>query len=248
MDNQTNTIKTQSIYFLLAVTSLGYFVDAGDLVVASLVRSSSIKALGLATDDATVKQIGLSFESWQSWGILLGGIVWGIFGDKIGRLKVLYGSIAFYSVATLLNGYLTPAWGNTYFYYSSFRFLSGFGLAGELGIGITFVSEMMEKEKRGIGTMIIAAFGILGCVVAAGLAAFAKLPWDTLFKVGGFAGLVLLFIRIGVHESSIFIAQKKSTVQRGSFLSLFSSGDRFKRFMISGRVRIQTFIFLILAS
>lgn len=241
MNNYKKVVSQTSIFFLIVVTSLGYFVDAADLVIASLVRASSIKALGLATDDASVKQIGLALESWQSWGILAGGIVWGIFGDKIGRLKVLYGSIAFYSISTLLNGFLSPSWGNTYFYYSLFRFLSGFGLAGELGIGITLVAEVMKKENRGIGTMIIAAFGILGCVVAASLAAFAKLPWETLFKIGGIAGLVILFVRIGVHESSVFITQKQTTVQKGSFLSLFTNGDRLKRFMICILIGLPTY-------
>jgi len=188
-----------------------------------------------------VKQIGLALESWQSWGILAGGIFWGIFGDKIGRLKVLYGSIAFYSIATLLNGYLSPSWGNTYEYYCMFRFLSGFGLAGELGIGITLVAEMMKKETRGMGTMIIAAFGVLGCVAAAGLAVFAKLPWDLLFKVGGIAGIVLLFVRLGMHESNVYLAQKHTEVERGSFISLFTNMDRFKRFMICILIGLPTY-------
>lgn len=241
MNSEGKSLSNRSVIFLIIVTSLGYFVDAADLVIASLVRANSIKALGLATDEATVKQIGIALESWQSWGILFGGVIWGIFGDRIGRLKVLYGSIAFYSIATLLNGFLNPSWGNTYFYYCLFRFLSGFGLAGELGIGITLVAEVMKKEKRGIGTMIIAAFGILGCVAAASLAAFAKIEWNTLFKIGGIAGLVLLFLRIGVHDSAVFLSQKQTQVQRGSFLSLFTNADRFKRFMICILIGLPTY-------
>jgi MFS family permease len=241
MKNESKSLSETSIAVLILVTSLGYFVDAADLVIASLVRANSIRALGLANDDATVKQIGLALESWQSWGILAGGIVWGIFGDRIGRLKVLYGSIAFYSIATLLNGFLSPSWGYTYNYYALFRFLSGFGLAGELGIGITLVAEVMKKEKRGIGTMIIAAFGILGCVAAASLAAFTKLPWDTLFKIGGVAGLIVLFVRIGVHESTVFITQKQTSIHRGSFVALFTNGDRFKRFIICILIGLPTY-------
>src|SRR5258708_193620 len=125
-------VKENFPVLLLLVSSLGYFVDAFDLVVFSVVRKTSIIDLGLATDDAGIKTIGLGLESWQAWGLLLGGVIWGVFGDKIGRMKVLYGSIAVYSVANLLNGFLSPG-DNTYLYYSGLRFLSGFGLAGELG-------------------------------------------------------------------------------------------------------------------
>lgn len=240
---ESNSIKFSktSIWMLIFVTSMGYFVDAGDLVIASLVRSESIKILGLATDDTIVKEIGLSLETWQSWGILIGGIIFGIFGDKIGRLKVLYFSIACYSIATLLNGFLSPEWGNTLLYYKMFRFLSGLGLAGELGIGVTIVSEVMQKEKRGIGTMIIAAFGILGCVAAASLVAFMKIPWNHAFIIGGTSGLLLLFLRMGVHESAVYLDQSESTVSKGSFLSLFTNTDRFKRLLICILIGLPTY-------
>ena len=233
--------NNKMLFWLIVVASLGFFVDTADLIIASLVRASSIKALGLATDDAQVKAIGLALETWQSWGVLLGGIFFGILGDKIGRLKVLYGSIALYSIATLLNGYLSPSWGNTYFYYASFRFLSGFGLAAEMGIAITLVSESMKAHKRGIGSMIIVAFGILGCVVAASLVVFAKLPWDTLFKIGGFAGLALLLLRIGVQESIVFESQQHAGVEKGAFLALFTNQDRFKRFAVSILIGLPTY-------
>jgi putative MFS transporter len=241
MESKSLNISKSSLWMLIFVTSMGYFVDAADLVIASLVRANSIKALGIATDDTLVKQIGLSLESWQSWGILFGGILFGIFGDKIGRLKVLYFSIACYSIATLLNGFLSPEWGNTLLLYKVFRFFSGLGLAGELGIGVTIVSEVMKKEKRGIGTMIIASFGILGCVAAASLVAFIKVPWNTAFIIGGASGLLLLFLRMGVHESSVYLEQTKSNVSKGSFLSFFNNSDRFKRLLICILIGLPTY-------
>lgn len=215
---------------LLIVTSLGYFVDAFDLVVFSVVRKASIVDLGLATDDATIKSVGLGLENWQAFGLLLGGVFWGVFGDKIGRMKVLYGSIAVYSIANLLNGFLTPG-DNTLLYFSILRFFSGLGLAGELGAAVTLVSEAMSATKRGIGTMIVAAFGLLGCALAAYLGAFSSFKWNTLFIIGGFAGIALLFFRLGVYESKLFLSQPKTSVQRGSFFSLFSNANRFKRFL-----------------
>lgn len=241
MIQEKKSLSNFSIAMLIIVTSLGYFVDAADLVIASLARSNSIRALGLATEDSEIKRIGLALESWQSWGILAGCILWGIFADKKGRLKVLYASIAFYSVATLLNGFLSAAWGNTYNWYCALRFFSGFGLAAEFGLAVTLVAEVFKREKRGIGTMIIAGFGILGCVTAASLAAFAKLPWDTLFKIGGISGLVILILRIGVHESPVFHSQIITPVQKGSFLALFNNADRFKRFIICILIGIPTY-------
>ncbi len=263
-----------NLYVLLAVASFGYFVDAADLIIASLVRGESIIALALHTSQEVisyleidiesvrllvienlnktgakltqesidkgitshiVKTIGLSFESWQSWGLLLGGVVFGVLGDRIGRMKVLYGSIALYSSTTLINGFLSPEWASAsvnYHLYCVLRFLSGFGLAAEVGAAITLVSEVMQKETRGYGSMVIASFGLLGCVFAASLVEFVQLPWDMLFKIGGILGLLLLFVRFGVHESKIYETQQTTTIARGNFLSLFTNWDRFKRLLI----------------
>lgn len=223
-------VKENFPVILLVVSSLGYFVDAFDLVVFSVVRKASIVDLGLATDDATIKAIGLGLENWQALGLLLGGILWGVFGDKIGRMKVLFGSIAVYSIANLLNGFLTQG-ENTHLYYSGLRFFSGLGLAGELGAAITLVSEAMSASKRGLGTMIVAGFGLLGCALAAYLGAFSSLKWHTLFIIGGSAGILLFFLRLGVYESKLFLNQEKTTVQKGAFFSLFTNGNRFKRFL-----------------
>lgn len=243
MNQDKNKSSNVSLILLLLVTSFGYFIDAGDLVLFSLNRSSSIQDLGLGIKGSIDNtNVGLALESWQSWGILIGGICWGIIGDKIGRLKALYGSIACYSIATLANGFLTSNWGDTFTIYKLLRFVSGFGLAGEFGIGATLVLEAMKKETRGYGSMIMASFGILGCVAAAALTKFAGLHWTTLFKIGGIAGIVILIFRIGVTESSVFLKSvQNNNVKRGNFFSLFANKDRFKRFLICILIGLPTY-------
>ncbi len=243
MDQNKSALGKTSLILLLLVTSLGYFIDAGDLVLFSLLRSNSIQDLGLGVK-GTVENtnVGLALESWQSWGILIGGIFWGILGDKMGRLKALYGSIALYSTATLVNGFLSPNWGDTFTIYKALRFISGFGLAGEFGIGATLVLEAMRKETRGYGSMIMASFGILGCVAAAALTKYSGLHWTTLFKIGGFSGLAILIFRIGVTESSVFLKSIQTVnVKRGNFFALFSNLDRLKRFLICILIGLPTY-------
>jgi MFS transporter, putative metabolite:H+ symporter len=230
LSNQS--IKQSSIFFLLAIASLGYFVDAYDLLIFSVVRRESIIDLGLATGDTQIKSIGISLENWQSLGLMIGGITWGVFGDKIGRMKMLYGSIACYSIANLLNGFLNPAWGNVFNWYSALRLFSGLGLAGELGVGITLVSEAMQTTKRGLGTMVIAAVGFLGAITAAWLGSLGSIKWNTLFIIGGVAGILLLFLRIGIYESRLFLIQKESQIKKGAFLSLFTNGKRFRKYIL----------------
>lgn len=233
MSTQTHrSPKRSSLFFLLAVTSLGYFVDGYDLVIFSVVRKASILALGLATTEDQVKSVGLALENWQSAGLLLGGILWGILGDRIGRVKILYGSIAIYSLANLTNGFLTASWGHVYEWYAAMRFLSGLGLAGELGAGITLASETMKVGKRGYGTMTIAAIGLLGFVTAGWLGSLNVFKWNILFIIGGIAGFVLMLFRVGVYESSVFLKQRTATVSRGSFFALFTDGVRFCKFML----------------
>ena len=273
-------MENRKVYIIILVASFGYFVDAVDLIVASLVRAESIISLGLHSDTAllsslgidlsslradvterltslgqelsselvdagvqssVVKLIGLELEKWQTWGLLLGGIMFGILGDRIGRTKALYGSIFLYSISTLLNGLLQPNWGNTYLLYCSFRFLSGFGLAAEMGAAITLVSETMKKGKRGIGSAYVASIGLLGCVFAAGLIQFADLNWRYLFIIGGVLGLVLLLLRTQTEESPIYNAQKSSSIKRGDFISLFTKWDRFKRLLICVTIGLPTY-------
>ena len=239
------SLNNFSLIMILVVTSLGYFVDAADIVMASIVRTDAITKLGLANTEEAIKKIGLEFEKWQSWGILAGCFIWGIFADKKGRLKILYISILLYSLATLTNGYITPAWGNVYEWYCLCRFVSGFGLAAEFGIAITIVSESFSKEKRGIATTIVAIFGLMGCASTCIYQFYANPPWYMLFRIGGFAGLLLLLLRVGIHESTIFIqASNQKKVRKGAFLTLFTNYSRFKRLMICVLIGLPTYFIL----
>lgn len=208
-------------YFAVLVAALGYFVDIYDLVLFGVLRGPSLAALGVP--EAERLDVGVSLLNWQMTGMLLGGIAWGILGDRRGRLSVLFGSIALYSLANLGNAAVTsiPA-------YAALRFIAGVGLAGELGAGITLVSEVMPKEVRGWGTTVVATVGILGAIVAARVGALTS--WRTSYVVGGVLGLLLLALRIGVLESGMFARVRESAVRRGDFLSLFTSRDRLGRY------------------
>jgi MFS family permease len=203
------------------VAALGYFVDIYDLILFSIVRVKSLTSLGL--NEIGVRDQGIFIINMQMGGMLLGGILWGMLGDKKGRLSVLFGSIFLYSAANIANGFATSVDA-----YAWLRFIAGVGLAGELGAGITLVSEIMHKEKRGYGTMIVASVGILGAVVASLVGAE---DWRTAYFVGGGMGLLLLALRIGVYESGMFTQLRESAVRRGSFLSLFTSRERFVKYL-----------------
>ncbi|MDF2452280.1 MAG: transporter [Bacteroidota bacterium] len=211
---------------LIIVAALGYFVDIYDLLLFGVERFDSLNELlpeqypGIS--DSVKKTLNLIYGklllNWQMAGMLFGGIFWGILGDKKGRLSVLFGSILVYSIANILNGMVHST--NA---YMVLRFVSGFGLAGELGAGITLVSESMSKEKRGYGTMIVATVGVFGAVVA-GFMGEVITNWRNSFFLGGGMGLALLVLRIGVFESGMFAAIKaESNVKKGNILQLFSS-------------------------
>ena len=216
-------LKPQRTIIILAIiaAALGFFVDAYDLLLYNIVRNESLLGLGLSGEQ--LLSVGIDLLNAQLFGMLLGGIVWGILGDIHGRRSILFGSIIFYSLATIINGFAAsvPV-------YAACRFTAGFGLAGELGAGVTLVSELMSKENRGYGTMIVAAVGVLG-VVAASLVGNA-FPWRTAYFIGGSLGLVLLLLRLGVHESLMFEESKKVSVSRGNFLLLFTNRERFKKY------------------
>lgn len=205
------------------VAALGYFVDIYDLVLFSIVRIESLRDLGI-TDQNELLEQGVLLLNMQMAGMLLGGIAWGILGDKKGRLSVLFGSIFLYSIANLMNGFVTdiPM-------YAFLRFVAGVGLAGELGAGITLVSEILPKEKRGYGTMVVATIGISGAILAGIIGEYYG--WRTAYFIGGGLGMLLLFLRIGVYESGMFSNLKGTNVTRGKFLSLFTNGKRFKKYM-----------------
>jgi len=213
------------------VAALGYFVDIYDLLLFSITRVVSLRSMGLS--DAEVLTQGESIIMWQMGGLLLGGIIWGIMGDKKGRLSVLFGSIILYSLANIANGFVqTPE------QFKIIRFIAGLGLAGELGAGITLVSELIRKEKRGIATSFVAGIGLTGAVVAF----FMKenFDWRTCYFIGGGLGLLLLLLRISVFESGMFHEVKKMDVQRGNFFMLFSNRERFKKYIFSILIGLPT--------
>ena len=217
---------TKKEYGLLSlpviVAALGFYVDIFDLLLFGVVRKSSFAELGLSPAEVLSK--GELTISIQLIGMVIGGIIWGIIGDKFGRLKVLFGSIILYSLANIANGFVQDI--NTYIII---RFIAGVGLAGELGAGITLVSEILPKEKRGLAGTIIATCGVLGGISAALLSKVIT-DWRTLYFIGGGIGLVLLVLRVSVAESTMFSSLEKTTVRRGNYLQFFTNKDRFFRY------------------
>lgn len=212
----------RNVMLTVMVAALGYFVDIYDLILFSIVRVPSLKTFGLSGEALT--DVGVRLINWQMGGMLIGGILWGILGDKRGRLTVLFGSILTYSLANIANGFA-----QTVLQYEIMRFVAGIGLAGELGAGITLVAEVMPKEKRGIGTTVVAGVGILGAVVAALVGdAFS---WRIAYFVGGGLGLGLLLVRVGVTESGMFRVAKASGVRHGDFFAFFRNGRRLRRYL-----------------
>jgi MFS family permease len=216
------------INLLIAIAALGYFVDIYDLILFNVVKKESLLSLGF-TDAKELQNLGIRLFNWQMGGMLIGGLLWGILGDKKGRVQVLFGSILMYSVANIANAFVTDI--TT---YAAIRFIAGIGLAGELGAGITLVSEVMHKSKRGIGTMIIVSFGALGAVLAAfvgsegkfiaawfqNVSGIALLNWQVAYIIGGILGLMLLIVRMGALESDMFKNLDKGKSNRGDFLQL----------------------------
>lgn len=228
MKTFTTQEKLKHLFSLpVIVAALGYFVDIYDLLLFGIVRVPSLKALGVDVDIA-----GSMILNFQMVGLLLGGILWGIFGDKKGRLSVLFGSILVYSLANIACGFLPHfQQENIVTTYALLRFIAGIGLAGELGAGITLVSESLPKELRAIGTSIVAGFGLLGAVVA-NLTVELAGDWTIAYFVGGGLGLLLLFLRIGVVESGIYKEiETDSNIQKGNFFLLFSNTTRFIKYL-----------------
>lgn len=203
------------------VAALGYFVDIYDLILFGIVRVSSLKELGLTP--AQITDVGAQILNMQMAGMLLGGILWGVLGDKKGRMSVLLGSIVLYSTANLLNGFVQDV--NS---YMALRFIAGIGLAGELGAGVTLVSELLPKAIRGYGTMIIATVGVTGAVAANFIA--QNFDWRTAYIIGGILGFALLLLRVGLMESEMFKTLKNSNIKRGNFLDLFTKKELFVKY------------------
>ncbi len=224
--------KSTSVFSIVVlVAALGYFVDIYDLLLFSIIRVPSLQSMGLSKEQITIE--GESIISWQMAGLLLGGIIWGIMGDKRGRLSVLFGSILLYSLANIANGFV-----ETVDQYRYIRFIAGLGLAGELGAGITLVSELTSKEKRGIATSLVAGIGLTGAVFA--FIIKENFDWRTCYFIGGGMGLILLVLRVSVFESGMFNQLKQLDVKRGHFLMLFNNAERFKRYLLSILIGLPT--------
>ncbi len=214
--------EKKNVTLLVLVAAIGYFVDLYDLILFSIVRIPSLQALGLKGEELT--STGINLLNVQMFGMLLGGILWGILGDKKGRISVLFLTILLYSIANIANGMVQ----NLTQYYI-LRFFAGLGLAGELGVGITLVAEVMSKEKRALGTAIVSSIGIAGAI--AGFLVADLFDWRIAYYVGGAMGLVLLVMRVSVYESGMFKNLKASSVHRGSFLKLFTDKKRFSKYI-----------------
>lgn len=214
--------QAKNVRLLIVIAALGYFVDVYDLILFIIVRQPSLQALGYEGVELTQK--GIYLLNLQMLGMLIGGIVWGILGDKKGRLSVLFGTILLYSVANIANGMI-----NNIEQYYVLRFIAGFGLAGELGIGITLIAEVMKKEHRGIGTTIVSGIGIAGAVV--GFLVADRFDWRVAYYVGGAMGLLLLLLRVSVAESGMFHNAKSSEVKRGSFAQFLSVRANFVKYV-----------------
>jgi MFS family permease len=214
------------------VAALGYFVDIYDLLLFTIVREPSLKGLNVA--DADMITASTWIINWQMVGLLIGGMIWGVMGDKKGRLSVLFGSIMLYSVANFLTGYVT-----TVDQYATARFVAGVGLAGELGAGITLVSELLPKNKRGIGTSLVAGIGLFGAVFAYFIYQGTE-DWRLCYKIGGGLGIALLLLRISVAESGMFHSVKSAGVSRGNFLMFFNNSARFRKYMLAILIGLPT--------
>lgn len=212
----------KKIALTVLVAALGYFVDIYDLLLFSIVRVSSLKEIGV--DDAHLLKEGVFLINIQMLGLLIGGLVWGVIGDVRGRLSVLFGSIFLYSTANIANAFVSSV--ET---YALWRFIAGIGLAGELGAGITLVSEVLPKDKRGIGTTIVASVGILGAVVGGLIGDLTH--WRTAFLIGGGLGFCLLALRVGVAESHMFDQIKDHVSTKGNLFLLFANKKNFLKYV-----------------
>ncbi|HEY0976769.1 MAG TPA: MFS transporter [Flavobacteriales bacterium] len=224
---------------LIVVAALGYFVDIYDLVLFNVVKRASLETI-LGAGDPRIKDVGIHLFNIQMLGMLVGGVLWGVWGDRKGRVTVLFGSILLYSAANIANAFTFDLTS-----YAIVRFIAGVGLAGELGAGITLITETLPREKRGYGTLIVVSVGALGAVFAAEVSAQGQrlgawlteltgqgfLDWQIAYLVGGLLGLCLLVLRVGTFESGLFQRMAHGTVRRGDLRLLFNDRRRFLTYL-----------------
>jgi MFS family permease len=220
----SKTIAREILSIPVIVAALGYMVDMYDLFLFSINRVASLKSLHLSGEKLLGD--GIMLLNLQMAGMLIGGIFWGIMGDKKGRLSVLFGSILIYSIANIGNGFVT-----TVTQYAMLRFIAGFGLAGELGAGITLVTEILPKERRGYGTTLVATVGIMGALLA--YLVSHLFDWRTAYFIGGGLGLMLMVLRVKVFESGLFTKLKDENIERGDVLKLFNNKTRLLKYVNS---------------
>lgn len=221
IDNSGSTVK-HLMRLPVLVAALGYMVDMYDLFLFSIIRVPSLQSLNLSEE--AILEDGLLLLNLQMAGMLIGGIVWGIMGDRKGRLSVLFGSILIYSLANIGNGLVTSVGA-----YAVLRFIAGFGLAGELGAGITLVSEILPKRIRGYGATLVATMGVMGALLAYLVSYF--FDWRISYFIGGGLGLLLMIMRIRVFESGIFLKLKEKKVKRGNVFMLLNNRKRFLKYI-----------------
>lgn len=220
--NKKIALSNKAIALGIVVSAFGFFVDLYDIMALAAIGEKSLLDVGVMPD--TIKTELNYLQSMQMFGMLIGGFLWGIIGDKYGRLKVLFGSIMLYSGFTLFNAFVSNS-----HQYAACRFLAGLGLAGELGAGITLVSEQMSKERRGLGPAVIAGFGVLGAIAAVFIGKI--FDWKTVYIIGGLLGFTLLILRIGVVESGLFTLALQSKAPRGNFMIILNNKKHFKKFV-----------------
>ncbi len=224
----------RKVTLTIIIAALGYFVDIYELLLFSIVRKPSL--IGIGVEDLPIQMLEASTKviNWQMTGLLLGGILWGVLGDKKGRLSVLFGSILLYSVANFATGYV-----QTVEQYAWARFIGGIGLAGELGAGITLVSELLPRSRRGLGTSLVAGVGLLGAVFAYFIFKMTN-DWRLCYKIGGVLGIGLLLMRVSIMESLMYQKAKLTNVQKGNFFMFFTNGERFKKYMLAILIGLPT--------
>jgi MFS transporter, putative metabolite:H+ symporter len=229
-----NNQKEYGIFSLpVIVAALGYFVDIYDLLLFTIVKKPSM--IGVGSTAATILEDSTKVINWQMTGLLLGGIIWGVMGDKKGRLSVLFGSILLYSVANFLTGFV-----NSVDNYAYCRFVAGLGLAGELGAGITLVSELLPKNKRGLGTSLVAGIGLSGAVLAYFVFKITGENWRLCYKIGGVLGIMLLLMRVSIAESGMFKNVQEKGIEKGNFFMLFNNAKRLKKYVLAILIGLPT--------
>lgn len=224
----------KKILLTILIAALGYFVDIYELLLFSIVRKPSLIGLGVLDEKIPILIASTKVINWQMTGLLIGGILWGVMGDKKGRLSVLFGSIILYSVANFATGYV-----QTVEQYAWARFIGGIGLAGELGAGITLVSELLPRSKRGLGTSLVAGVGLLGAVFAYFIFK-ATDDWRLCYKIGGVLGVCLLMLRVSISESLMYANIKSANVQKGNFFMFFTNTKRFKKYILAILIGLPT--------